>query len=490
MAFLEYEICCERNASALIPLRPVLEEAVKTCRLHAEAGAALPHAYFTCGKLHVLMGDAYAALTAYAKAVQFSLDEKNEVAMDIFDDQLETLTRLDAVQKHLPGRDWVRESLFKGIRYLLHAARALREGAGSEMSLEELRDNARRKVFEEPVAIVAGGCSKSAEQQVRKYLPTLGMALEHFRGTLIGGGTDAGVSGMLGEIAAELRVQKKLGFELVGYHPRNMPADINQDKRYDDLIVCDGNDFSPLDALQTWVDLIAAGVNPKDVRIVGIDGGRIAALEYRIALALGAEAGLLEQSGREAAELFTDPNWRHTPRMMRLVNDGMTVLSFLNSHEPDMSEEDLERAARAVHEKYCSDNKHNAVDPAMRPWEELADGLKASNRGQAAYAVRILRALGYDVRPATGAADAITSFEPDEVELMAAMEHGRWNIERTRAGWKLGPRDPDAKVTPYLVAWEEVPEKIKGYDRDAVNEFPVVLANAGFEIFRTEPKEA
>ncbi len=73
---------------------------------------------------------------------------------------------------------------------------------------------------------------------------------------------------------------------------------------------------------------------------------------------------------------------------------------------------------------------------------------------------------------------------------MAAMEHGRWNIERTRAGWKLGPRDPDAKVTPYLVAWEEVPEKIKGYDRDAVNEFPVVLANAGFEIFRTEPKEA
>ena len=63
------------------------------------------------------------------------------------------------------------------------------------------------------------------------------------------------------------------------------------------------------------------------------------------------------------------------------------------------------------------------------------------------------------------------------------MEHGRWNAERLLEGWKLGPnRDHDKKISPYLVAWEELPEKIKQYDRDAVKALPEKLREYGYEI--------
>jgi len=81
--------------------------------------------------------------------------------------------------------------------------------------------------------------------------------------------------------------------------------------------------------------------------------------------------------------------------------------------------------------------------------------------------------------------DAVTNFTPEEVEVMSEMEHGRWNVERLRAGWRLGPkRDSTNKITPYLVPWKELPEGIKKWDRDAVRNWPKVFAQAGLEVYR------
>ena len=72
---------------------------------------------------------------------------------------------------------------------------------------------------------------------------------------------------------------------------------------------------------------------------------------------------------------------------------------------------------------------------------------------------------------------------------MAAMEHGRWNIERLRDGWRPGkPRDDAKKIHDCLVPWAELsddPETgVKKYDRQAVLKFPEILAQAGLEVFR------
>jgi hypothetical protein len=71
---------------------------------------------------------------------------------------------------------------------------------------------------------------------------------------------------------------------------------------------------------------------------------------------------------------------------------------------------------------------------------------------------------------------------------MAELEHGRWNVERLRNGWRYGkPRDDDKKLHDCLVPWADLPDGddgFKKYDRDAVRKFPAILAKAGLEIFR------
>jgi hypothetical protein len=68
---------------------------------------------------------------------------------------------------------------------------------------------------------------------------------------------------------------------------------------------------------------------------------------------------------------------------------------------------------------------------------------------------------------------------------MAELEHGRWNAERLRDGWRYGKkRDDSRKIHNYLVPWAELPDDIKVYDRGAVRAFPEILAKAGLEVRR------
>jgi hypothetical protein len=72
-------------------------------------------------------------------------------------------------------------------------------------------------------------------------------------------------------------------------------------------------------------------VRPADVRVLGINGGRIAALEYRVALALGAPVGILERSGRSADALLDDPVWGARPGLRRLPRDAGAIQRFLDT---------------------------------------------------------------------------------------------------------------------------------------------------------------
>ena len=57
-----------------------------------------------------------------------------------------------------------------------------------------------------------------------------------------------------------------------------------------------------------------------------------------------------------------------------------------------------------------------------------------------------------------------------------------------RDGWKPtnGAKDPDRKLHPTLVPWDELPEAEKEKDRDAIRGLPAMLARAGFELRRLE----
>lgn len=68
---------------------------------------------------------------------------------------------------------------------------------------------------------------------------------------------------------------------------------------------------------------------------------------------------------------------------------------------------------------------------------------------------------------------------------MAELEHGRWNVERHRNGWRFSrARDDARKLHDSLVPWENLPEDIRQYDRNAVRAFPDILAAAGYEVVK------
>ena len=152
--------------------------------------------------------------------------------------------------------------------------------------------------------------------------------------------------------------------------------------------------------------------------------------------------------------------------------------------------ESVDVLARAIHQNYLLEQKQlkgGKPDnhPSMQPWETLAENLKESNRRQADHIAIKLRAVGCTVsRPEPGR-NAVTGFQPKEVELLARMEHERWNAEKYVDGWMHGPvRDDEKKIHDCLVDWGRLPEQIREYDRHAVRMIPDLMALIGKTIYR------
>lgn len=302
---LAYEIADRGDLSAVTLMGHALEAAIDRCRDQASVGINLPWAYYDMAKFRLLLGHPYDALAAYAKAIE--------------------LTTADWVlatsQESLAGLAPARESIlgYEEAARLLALARAAKFGseplpwAGSPIA--------------EPAVIVAGGCDPSVEEEMQGYRELLVEAFSGFAGTILSGGTREGISGLAGDVreAYPGRIQA------IGYLPGGgLPGDATPDERYDELRRTDGAGFSALEPLQNWIDLVAGGVSPERVRVLGINGGTIAATEYRLALGLGARVGLVEESGREAARLLPDPDWSESPRLVRLPRAAAAVRDFLH----------------------------------------------------------------------------------------------------------------------------------------------------------------
>ena len=147
----------------------------------------------------------------------------------------------------------------------------------------------------------------------------------------------------------------------------------------------------------------------------------------------------------------------------------------------------IELLARAIHAAYVRNQPGGTDAPAMRDWEELPEGTKEANRAQAADIGTKLAAVGCRIQAWTDWTGDGPAFTPAEIETMAELEHERWCRERLAEGWTAGPtRDDRRKVTPYLVDWDQLPEDVKDYDRNAVRALPELLTFAGYEIVRVQ----
>ncbi|NIN71504.1 MAG: hypothetical protein GTO46_06155 [Gemmatimonadetes bacterium] len=454
--------------------RPLIQRAAERCKAHIAAGINLPWALYSLGKLQLLLGEPFESLDAYAKAIQLSPAE------GMISTSLRSLSRLGEVSLELEGFEWVRRLLTLGLAVRFDSTEAL----------EDLRQlaTADRPRFRLPVRIVAGGTDPRVQAQIGEYSHLLMEGLAGFDGTIISGGTTEGICGLVGDAAQRYGDR----IHTVGYVPgagfgEAAAATVDEDpERYRELCYTDGRGFTPLEALQTWIDLVVSGVSVGKVRVVGINGGRIAGAEYRIALALGAVVGVISESGREAGRILTDDQWSSLERLITLPRDAQTVRAFFGSKLFEMTERDCETIAQAIHERFLATKTASAAPTgrAIVAWDRLDEDFQESNRAQARHIEEKLRDIGCVVVSAEPDDRAVT-FTPDEVERMAEMEHGRYNAERLLEGWTWSEvKDDHRRTSPHLVSWAELPDDVREWDRQTVREIPEFLARVGLTVRR------
>ncbi|MFH1135511.1 MAG: RyR domain-containing protein [Pseudomonadota bacterium] len=503
-AYLESEILSQGALSHISLLSPVILQAIAACRAHAEAQIEIPCAYFTMGRFYLFLDRPRESLLAYLDGLRLCLCEQGAAHDDLIQEEIDFLYHLERF-KHLL-------SSYEAVLRLLIIACFVKAGRGDSgwprscgpsssgeaaspaddavwRRLKKARERLMRLTtpgvdYHGSVVILAGSCAEAEEKHVDRYKEMLIEAFSNFKGIIVSGGTSNGVGRLAGDLVEHGAGQMK---EAVGYLPRGMPRQARPDARYGRHIRTQGEDFSPLEPLQMWIDLLGSGVDPGRVKLVGLGGGAISAIEYRLAILLGAQVGLIEGGGREADALLSDAEWASTGGLLGLVNDRMTVRAFITNPEPMIPPDRIEDMAMKAHEAY---RKKKLAEPRpdhnMQPWEKLVPDFQNSSKRQVEFSVELLRQAGFDIEPAaSGEAFVDPGFTKEEIEYMAEMEHGRWNVERLRAGWRLGAEpDAPAKISPYLRPWIELDNAIKDYDRAAALNFPKLLWETGLKISR------
>jgi ppGpp synthetase/RelA/SpoT-type nucleotidyltranferase len=501
-SFLEFEIANRRDFSDKSLLEPVLLAAIKTCRAHADVNINLPESLFTVGRLYMLLGDSYQSLSAYIEAVDLCISPDSGVPAEAIDQELDFLKRVEHIKDSLEGFEWIKRLLIVAKCAKLQTKRRPKE-------LIKLAD--KKAVYKGPVVIVAGSCASDEEDRVLAYRNLLADALAGFHGEVISGGTTSGISGIVGSLSGLLEENDRSGFKTVAYLPSSVPIHCRVDDRYDLLFYSDALGFSPLEPLQMWVDLLSSGLNPSQIKLVGIGGGKIAAIEYRLALALGAKVGVLGDSRRAVEEILNDDRWRNHPSLVKLIPDPMTVRALLLSPSSRIGMNYIVKAAKASHNKNILnkiseiigpaikpnhrtilEKLHKVIGPAMQPWDKLIEPFQYSSIQQKLYAEAILRYEGYALRVIKdpGKIKLIEFSDKKRVRRMAEMEHGRWNLERIQTGWKRGlEKDIDKKISPYLIPWDELSEEVKESDVNYVKRWPEDFKEAGLEVYDLSEEE-
>ena len=307
---LEYEIS-DRGEAAVFPRRQHVLAARERCLSQALAGENLPWAWFDAGKFSLLLHQPDEGLFAYAKAVQLTTA----------DHMLTTaISSLDRLIPHMRSSKRLTRT-----RYLLSLARGA-HFPSSDATAAITNARPIPHISDSPcIVVLAAGTDATADRWLASHAGVLMDGFRDFHGTVISGGTRSGVISVIGDIKA----RDARHVVAIGYVPARMSSGAQVDARYDEVRVSVGHDFSITESLQAWADLLASGIRPSCVKVLAVNGGPIAAAEYRIALALGAVVGVVRESGREADILLRDPEWCRSPNLVPLVADAAAVHRFL-----------------------------------------------------------------------------------------------------------------------------------------------------------------
>ena len=190
-------------------------------------------------------------------------------------------------------------------------------------------------------------------------------------------------------------------------------------------------------------------------------------------------AYLREWAGFSAILKVRSPQWKGKPlvHIFGLKEESYSIDTLL--------QEEQDSIARELHDDF-----HERY--GGKPWEELEEDLRDSNRQAADHIPIKLRAFGYRIVPIADlkhqSPARITAFDA-EIPLLAEMEHNRWCAERWLAGWQFGhPVNQEEKlkekINRNLVPWEKLDKAEREKDPEQIRAIPRALEKAGKAILK------
>lgn len=457
-------------------LKTTLNNAIRTCLEHIQIGLELPKAYFVMGRFHFINNEYYSCLEAYIKAVDFCLTFRKKINSKKFDDNL-----LDAFNSELSFFNRTcfsdQESMqINWIKKVLHLGRiCLFQDPFSKAEINQYK--IKSSCFSYPVLIIAGSDNEFLSKTDLKEI------LTGYKGSIIALGKDDDIPGIVEELTMELNDGKYTSISLIQYFSKNKSyIDPYPDK-------CSHGHLSTLpllrfgECIQCWVDLVSQDIMPENIVVLGINGVKTAALEYQLAIALGARVGLVDASGGAAAKVLADNAYTDNKNLLKLPCESMIIRAFIIQNNSSLEHDIVEEAAKAVHHNYLVNTMPK--EDSLQPWIKLRSDLKESNKHFVMYMEEILRRCGYGIR--WSQSPNVVKISSQEIEVMAEMEHGRWVIEKLLQGWTYDEIKDDAnKRSPNITTWANLDKNMKEYNCSFVEKYPEILASVGLEVYKLE----
>lgn len=132
-----------------------------------------------------------------------------------------------------------------------------------------------------------------------------------------------------------------------------------------------------------------------------------------------------------------------------------------------------ETIGRKIHDDYEQQAVKTGSKKVKKPWSDLRDDFRESNRVAADHLLVKLATLGFQIRRSIEEIKKPVEFDSitqGQAQLLAEMEHNRWVAERLLAGWRYAPKGdtPEAteankqrKLNNNLVPWSRLHEEQK-----------------------------
>ena len=84
-----------------------------------------------------------------------------------------------------------------------------------------------------------------------------------------------------------------------------------------------------------------------------------------------------------------------------------------------------------------------------------------------------------------GASDSVRELYGPVLEELSMLEHERWMKDKLAEGWRYGrKKDPELKLSPEMVPFDELDPQVKAFIRKAVRHFPEYLEAIGYELYQ------